>query len=131
MNQSISFMIEGVPVSKGRPKFARRGKFITAYTPSKTRAAGDDFISKARKFAPENPFEGSVSLKIVFVMPIPKSVKKAPVFHTKRPDLDNLLKLAEDSMNGIFYKDDSQIADIHARKVYGNRPMTVVCIEKV
>jgi Holliday junction resolvase RusA-like endonuclease len=32
----ISFTIPGEPVAKGRAKFARRGNFVTTYTPDKT-----------------------------------------------------------------------------------------------
>ncbi|KKK49189.1 hypothetical protein LCGC14_3137560, partial [marine sediment metagenome] len=31
------------------------------------------------------------------------------VLHTKRPDVDNLVKLVKDALNGIYWKDDSQV----------------------
>ena len=30
------FEVMGTPVAKGRPKFARRGNFVSTYTPEKT-----------------------------------------------------------------------------------------------
>ena len=42
-----------------------------------------------------------------FIFPMPKS-RKNP-WATSRPDLDNLYKAVTDAMNGIVYKDDSQI----------------------
>jgi len=33
---TIAFVIPGTPVGKGRPKFARRGNFVSTYTPEKT-----------------------------------------------------------------------------------------------
>jgi len=35
-----------------------------------------------------------------------------------RPDLDNIVKLVTDALNGVAYKDDSQITSIGARKVF-------------
>ena len=32
-----AFQVIGAPVGKGRPKFARRGNFVQAYTPTKTK----------------------------------------------------------------------------------------------
>jgi Holliday junction resolvase RusA-like endonuclease len=39
--------------------------------------------------------------------------------HTKKPDLDNVAKAIIDGMNGIIFKDDSQITSLHVTKVYG------------
>lgn len=42
---------------------------------------------------------------------------------TVRPDLDNLVKLVLDALNGVAYADDSQIVRIHAFKKYsGDHP---------
>jgi Holliday junction resolvase RusA-like endonuclease len=38
--------------------------------------------------------------------------------HTKKPDLDNVAKAIIDGMNGIIFKDDSQIINLHVTKVY-------------
>ena len=40
-------------------------------------------------------------------------------FETKaRRDIDNFLKVVIDSMTGVVYKDDSQIRQLHAEKLY-------------
>lgn len=36
--------------------------------------------------------------------------------HRGRPDLDNLLKLVLDSLNGVAYVDDAQVVESHATK---------------
>ena len=33
----IFILVPGEPVAKGRPRFAKRGAFVTTYTPEKTR----------------------------------------------------------------------------------------------
>lgn len=39
-----------------------------------------------------------------------------------RPDGDNYLKLAQDALNGIVWKDDSQIVDARVIKRYSDKP---------
>ncbi len=36
MTFMVNFMVEGTPVPKGRPRFARRGKFVSTYSPKTT-----------------------------------------------------------------------------------------------
>lgn len=57
--------------------------------------------------------------------------ESAPVWHTKRPDGDNLLKLVKDALNTIAYVDDSQIVDARVTKAYasaGRAPFTRVTL---
>ncbi|HHQ4407925.1 TPA: RusA family crossover junction endodeoxyribonuclease [Clostridium perfringens] len=37
---------------------------------------------------------------------------------TKKPDGDNIAKIIFDSLNGISYKDDSQILELRVIKIY-------------
>ena len=74
--------------------------------------------------------ECAVLIKLVFRMPIAKSVTKAKmkailnheVHHTKKPDVDNLCKAVLDAMNGIILKDDSQVYGLQAYKWYSQSP---------
>lgn len=71
---------------------------------------------------------------ITFYMPFTKSTSKTKINsnlylpHSKRPDLDNLLKFYLDLLNGIVYFDDSLIAKLIAQKVYSIEPKTVIII---
>ncbi len=50
--------------------------------------------------------------------------------HTKRPDLDNVLKAIKDGLNGIVWGDDSQVAVLReCRKGYSDTPRVVVTVE--
>ena len=49
----------------------------------------------------------------------------------KRPDLSNTLKLAEDSLNGVVFRDDSLICEHHTRKVYGVQPKLVITVREL
>lgn len=45
------------------------------------------------------------------------SGKEKPI---KKPDIDNLAKSVLDGLNGIVWKDDSQIVSLHITKVYAS-----------
>jgi Holliday junction resolvase RusA-like endonuclease len=139
MTFMTAFTVEGIPVGKGRPKFARRGNFVTAYTPKKTvdyestvKAAGQSAMGSSE------PLETPISLYLYVRVPIPasysKKAKEACLSGlqkpTKKPDLDNILKAISDALNGICYKDDSQIVNIHVSKVYATVPGVDVCVKE-
>lgn len=43
-----------------------------------------------------------------------------------RPDIDNLVKLAIEALQGNAYRDDSRIVEVFAVKKYGPRPRTEI-----
>jgi len=44
----------------------------------------------------------------------------------KRPDLDNIVKLYMDAMNGLVFEDDSQIVSLYADKRYSTEEGVIV-----
>lgn len=95
------------------------------------------------RFKPKRPFTGNIMLKVIFYMPRPKSHFRTGKFkhllkdnvpdrHSITPDLDNLIKMVCDTIQGKnrMIVDDSQICMIQAEKVYG-RPRTEVIIEEI
>ncbi|HET8685637.1 MAG TPA: RusA family crossover junction endodeoxyribonuclease [Methanosarcina sp.] len=134
----MKIIIQGDPVAKGRPKFARRGSFIATYTPAKTRKH-EDIIRQAGIESMNGLEPLLVPLRVVIecFMPIPKSISKkdrqgmidGTICHTKRPDLDNLAKVI-DGLNGIVWKDDSQIVRLVVTKRYAENPRTEILIEQ-
>lgn len=134
----IKFTVPGNPVAKGRPRFSNRGKFVTAYTPAKTKIAEKSISEYAiYHMGLAKPLSGPLSLQIDFYMPIPKSLSKVAQqrlngsWHVSRPDADNLFKLASDALNGICYIDDSQIATTYTTKRYSDEPRTEIFIEQL
>lgn len=120
---TVEFEIPGRIRGKGRPRFARRGNFVTTYTPAETEASE----AVVRKFAAEamngHPLlEGPVRLSVNIGLTIPASWSKKKranaIFVTGKPDADNIIKLLGDAMNGIVFKDDSQIAQIEFCRLY-------------
>ena len=43
-------------------------------------------------------------------------------FVNKRPDVDNLIKFILDALNGLAYKDDAAVVEIHSIKKWDNDP---------
>ena len=49
--------------------------------------------------------------------------------HTKKPDVDNLVKAVKDALKGLLYQDDAQIIHLEASKAYGPEPGVTIALE--
>jgi Holliday junction resolvase RusA-like endonuclease len=128
MNQT-TITIPGKPIAKKRPRFARRGKFVVTYNDQQTEEG--KWILTARSQIKEAIPEGvPVTLHCQFFMPIPKSTPKKKIMHehTKKPDLDNLVKFVKDCLNGELWHDDGQVSCLYAEKIYDHEPRTVIMV---
>jgi len=104
------------PVAKGRPRVTGKG---FAYTPTKTIQAEHRIQEQVATAWPRPVIEGPLVVGIVVQLLKPKSAPKTrPVWPTTRPDADNYGKLVLDALNGILWRDDSQVVDLRIRKVY-------------
>jgi len=134
----VAFVVPGAAVGKGRPKFARRGAFVTAYSDKKTVS----YENLVRIYASEAvgnrpPLEGPVrlTLKISVLPPSSWSKKKISdallglVRPTTKPDIDNIMKAICDAMNEIVYVDDKQVCDVWVSKHYAITPEVRVIVE--
>jgi Holliday junction resolvase RusA-like endonuclease len=80
----------------------------------------------------DGPIENTIELGIKFFFSMPKSWSKKKreklnkAYHTQKPDLTNCIKMVEDTLNGIFWKDDSQIAKIYAQKFWSDTGYTEI-----
>jgi Holliday junction resolvase RusA-like endonuclease len=135
----IMFTIYGEPVPKGRPRFSTRGKFPVAYTPEKTKNYESDVAMMAKAaMGSSEPLEGALEAFIYVTFPVPDSYSKKRTEaclsnsekHTKKPDLDNVIKSVIDGMDKIVFENDSQITSIHATKVYGEAPKVEVIVRQ-
>ena len=133
----IEFTVEGSPIALKRHRHTHKG---FTYDPSKSDK--DTFLKKALKTAPKSPVYGPISMSIEFYVGRPKAhfrtgqhshllKSSAPIWNTSRADIDNYVKLVLDALNGVFYKDDSQICHLKTIKKYSNYPRTVVQLKGV
>lgn len=135
--QPIFLKIKGNPIAKKRPRFFKKGDCIGSYNPQETEEGR--WMLEAMTQIPEHRIliEGTVYLKLSFIMPITKSWAKYKIQqlrdgqefpHTKTPDLDNLIKFVKDCLTGLIWKDDKQVYQVMATKIYGLDPETVIFI---
>ena len=128
---TISFEVPGTPVPQSRPRVSRYG----TYYPPKVKAYRE-YVSTIAKAAMggREPLQGALEMSCTFYFTPPKSTPKKTLsamygtYHTRKPDADNLLKCVQDSLNGICYVDDSQIAVLHASKVYADEARVEIVI---
>ena len=114
----LTFFLD--PVAKQRPRFtSHRGK-PRAYTAPKTELFENAIKALAYPMMrDQKPIEGPAVVWIDFYFKKPKSSKNK--HHVVKPDNDNLQKSVFDALNGICWNDDSQIVEIHSRKLYGEK----------
>ena len=126
------------PEPKGRPKFTTFGGHVHTYTPKKTELYERRIKEQYIKYTEGYKFEKGqpICVNLVFGMPIPasspKSRKRAMaegiIRHTKKPDIDNMIKSVLDALNGVAWVDDSQIVRLTAMKLYCEDPYVYIKI---
>jgi Holliday junction resolvase RusA-like endonuclease len=131
----IEFFVPGKPVPMARPRVTRTGH---AYTP-KACAEYKAIVAAAAREAMKGRemLTDAVQVRVGFYFPVPKSWRAGKAFaarngmfpHTARPDLDNLYKAVTDALNGIVYKDDSQIIFCTIGKRYRDKAGVSVRVE--
>lgn len=131
----IKISVLGEPKPQPRHRHFRRGDFSGTYDPAKE--AKNSFLQLVLEHAPEKPLDEPLRVDIDFYFSRPKShygtgknknklKLSAPHHHTTRPDIDNLKKFVLDSMNKVFWRDDSIICEGHSRKIYSDMPRTEI-----
>lgn len=133
----MDFVIPGPPQGKARPRFSSRSG--TVYTPTKT-------VLYERKIAKAYKAEGGykyldgcyVRVLIRAYFPVPKSWPRrrkemalaGDIRPSKKPDVDNIIKIVLDGLNGVAYEDDKQVVYAACKKMYGTAGEIWVCVEE-
>jgi Holliday junction resolvase RusA-like endonuclease len=136
MKQKISLTIPGKPFGKQRPRVLKNG--IT-YTPKET--VNYETLIKELYIIQHfrKQLEGPVRIHIKAYFPIPKSVSKrkkeemiaGKIRPVKKPDMDNIIKIIADALNGLAYRDDSQIVECTIEKYFSDEERVEIEIEEV
>lgn len=137
----IKLVIHGTPRGKGRPRFSRRTGH--AYTPEATVSA-EQRVTAEWIAAGRHELAGPLELRVAAVMARPKhhwrldgSLGKRGIeaaWPCKRPDLDNVIKLALDALNGQAFADDCQVVRFDAVKRWANpgeREHTLILLREI
>lgn len=131
------FEMIGDIVGKARPRMnTRTGR---AYTPTNTKlyeySLRQWFI---REYPDFKPIETRVKVTIIAYFDIPKSTSKKKeaemlaeiISPTKKPDIDNVIKIILDAMNNFAFRDDTQVTKLEIEKKYAKTPKIYVKIEE-
>ena len=126
----IHFQVEGDPKGKGRPRFSRVGNFTKVYTDKQTLSyeAMIAFFAK-QAMGVTDLLETPVSVFLYVRLPVPQSYSKKRTEAClsglekpcKKPDIDNIAKTYLDAMNGVIFVDDTQVVDLHVKKLYSDK----------
>lgn len=145
--KEIVIIAYGKPFGKQRPrvvrirKGARKGA-SRAFTPEKT-ANYESYIKTLyrQKYGRHTSFkeDDELHLDIKAYYEIAKSTPKylkemmitGVVKPTKKPDVDNIIKIIADSLNEVAYKDDKQIVACSCQKFYASEPRVEIVISKL
>jgi Holliday junction resolvase RusA-like endonuclease len=130
----MKFTIPGEPTGKGRPRVTKWG----THTPEKT-VLYENLVKLCYQDQCKEYAEKPLVAHIEIYYGIPKSAPKknikpmleGKIRPCKKPDIDNICKIIFDALNGIAYKDDTQIVQLHATKFYGETPHVFVTLREV
>lgn len=133
---TVRFTVPGEPKGQGRPRFSRKSG--VAFTPTETRnhaAYVKMLATRAMEAAMMQPFEKPCTLVVRIYCTMPQSWPKkkrdlasSGLLAPGKPDIDNVVKLLADAMNGVVFKDDKQIVHVDARKGWGVVATTEVAV---
>jgi Holliday junction resolvase RusA-like endonuclease len=117
VNGVVQFTVFGVPQPQGSTRAFMAGGRPIITSSNKNLGQWRQLISDvSQKYATMH--EGAVWVHLEFILPRPKSLAKKQTRHTKRPDVDKLIRAVCDSLTGIMWHDDSQVVEVWARKFY-------------
>lgn len=134
----LALTIPGQPIAQNRPRFARRGKHVCAYSDQEEETGlwvltARDQVKKALVPGQGVVVDCPVGIKLKCYLKRPaghwgsgrnamKLKPTAPAVPGKKPDLDNYIKFALDCLNHCgVWADDSVVVWIVASKLYADR----------
>ena len=134
----MKFVVSGRPQGKDRPRFRKIGNYVSTYN-TKSTIEYEKLVKLSAieqcKGQLNKEYTGLVKMSIKAYFKPNKGISKKQhdlligQAHLNRPDLDNLIKIICDGLNGVAYKDDNQVAIISAEKVYDDEDRVEVIIE--
>lgn len=148
--KGLTFVVPGDPQGKARPRFARRGKLVSTYTPTPTQKYEElvryHALAARQSKGINKPISADINLGIKAYFKIPKSYSKKRKERcleglerpSKKPDSDNIAKIVLDGLNPKMkvdhllhktvcvheglYRDDKQVVSLKVDKLYSDDP---------
>jgi Holliday junction resolvase RusA-like endonuclease len=100
---AVLFTVPGEPMVKARPRMTRTGH---TYTP-KTTVEAEKRVRESFEATSHDGFSNAVGVELAFFQGT-----------RARKDVDNMVKLVLDALNGVAWADDVQVNVVLARRVY-------------
>lgn len=136
----ITFEIPGPPQGKARARtfYNHKSGHMASITPEKT-VLYENLVKMSYQQVSDYLSYKPLRIYIHAYFEPAKSISKtkridmltAKIRPTKKPDIDNIAKVVLDALNGIAYKDDTQVVALEIRKFYKDKPYVLVDIEEV
>lgn len=131
----VVFVVPGEPVGKGRPRIGKVGQHARMFAPQKT-ANYEGLVAMAAQeaLAGRPLIVGPVLMELHMFHPVPRSWSKkrqamalvGEVMPTVKCDADNCLKAVCDALNGVVWRDDTQVVNVFLAKRYAENPRVEV-----
>jgi crossover junction endodeoxyribonuclease RusA len=129
--------IPGIPQTKGSTRSFMAGGRIVTTSANPNLKSWEHAVRVTAIEAGLTPTTGRVEVVCEFVMPRPKGhygakgilPRCADMPHTKKPDLDKLVRAILDALTGVAYVDDAQVRWLSGEKRYageGEHPGALV-----
>lgn len=136
----MTFEILGAPIGKRRPRFSTIHGYAQAIKP-KEDVIYENLVKitfQAAKSEGYDLYDKPIRMTIEAQFSVPKSFSKRKAVVASeggirpltKPDVDNIAKIICDALNGIAYKDDTQIVALTVSKKYAVEPKVIVTVEE-
>lgn len=125
----VEFTLPGRPQAWQRVRRASGGRaFVPPATGAAERALGWIAVRAMGAGGHLEPLAGPLRLTVWFHFQV--NGRHVPgLVHYQAPDCDNLLKTVMDGLTDVVWRDDRQVAEAHAYKLWASSPATIVRVE--
>jgi Holliday junction resolvase RusA-like endonuclease len=142
MRQPTEFWVSGIPAGQPRPRAFIRNGSVRVYDPGTAEGWKGQIAVAFRDLPFIEPWAGPVALTMKFYFPRPRSHFRtgrhaelmrddSPVWHTGKPDSDNLAKAVADTLTHLaLWKDDAQVCRMIVSKQYGDKPGCFISVSE-
>ncbi len=133
-NSGLVFEVPGKVRGKGRPRFMRNGH---TYTDSKTveyeRLIKASYLKRTSYISQKSI---RMSMYVCFA-PNKTDTKKNralkllnSLWPSKKPDVDNVIKVVLDALNKVAYQDDTQVNEVHVIRHFDEKERLIICLSE-
>lgn len=124
----VDFVVYGLPATKGsvRSFLNRKTGKVVSLADNRRLKGWEAAVALSAQAAGARPVLDAVSVALTFLLPRPKGHlrkdgtvrESAPFAPATKPDVDKLVRAVLDGLIGVGFRDDAQVVEVRARKLY-------------